>query len=190
VRAASSHSIGRRYRQHATWPTTSRLDQCFRRCQQYHEIIQNRLALVREESVSDGLWTLPWRKTDSNSRSLREGKGCGSHSASIAVSALNLQVAPPFVPPSPIGNAPKRPFAGAELMVRIRFPPAESPRTIGSCRTSLRSPRATTGVSLDRKIRRGQTETAGISFICPRYPVLTACLRSVTDRSSGPAERG
>ena len=32
-----------------------------------------------------------WRKTDSNSRSLREGKGCGPPlQASIAVSDLNL----------------------------------------------------------------------------------------------------
>jgi hypothetical protein len=35
--------------------------------------------------------TLRWRKTDSNSRSLREGKGCGQPlQASIAVSDLNL----------------------------------------------------------------------------------------------------
>jgi len=46
----------------------------------------------------------------------------GSHSASIAVSDLNLQVAPPFVPPSPIGNAQKRPSAGAEVMVRFPLP--------------------------------------------------------------------
>jgi len=36
-------------------------------------------------------WTHRWRKTDSNSRSLREGKGCGQPlQASIAVSDLNL----------------------------------------------------------------------------------------------------
>jgi hypothetical protein len=35
--------------------------------------------------------TRRWRKTDSNSRSLREGKGCGQPlQASIAVSDLNL----------------------------------------------------------------------------------------------------
>jgi hypothetical protein len=52
--------------------------------------------------------TRPLRETDSNSRSLREGKGYGQPlQAGIAVSDLNLQVAPPFVPPSPIGNAQK-----------------------------------------------------------------------------------
>ena len=35
--------------------------------------------------------TLPWRKTDSNSRSLREGKGYGEPlQAGVAVSGLNL----------------------------------------------------------------------------------------------------
>ena len=52
--------------------------------------------------------TLRWRKTDSNSRSRREGKGYGKPlRASIAVSDLNLQVAPLFVQPCPIGNAQK-----------------------------------------------------------------------------------
>ena len=38
----------------------------------------------------------------------REGKGYGEPlQASIAVSGLNLSVALPFVPPSPIGNSQK-----------------------------------------------------------------------------------
>jgi hypothetical protein len=56
----------------------------------------------------ESLRTLRWRKTGSNSRSHREGKSYGEPlQASIAVSDLNLQVAPPFVSPSPIGNAQK-----------------------------------------------------------------------------------
>src|SRR6516225_12352921 len=52
--------------------------------------------------------TLRWRKTDSNSRSLREGTGYGEPlQPSLAVSNLNLKVALPFVPPPPIGNAQK-----------------------------------------------------------------------------------
>ena len=52
--------------------------------------------------------TLRWRKTDSNSRSLREGTGYGEPlQGSIAVSNLNLKVALPFVPPPPIGNVQK-----------------------------------------------------------------------------------
>jgi len=43
---------------------------------------------------------------DSNSRSHREAKGYGEPlQASIAASDLNLQVAPPFMSLSPIGNA-------------------------------------------------------------------------------------
>jgi len=49
--------------------------------------------------VSGPMVDSPARKTDSNSRSLREGKGYGQPlQASIAVSDLNLQVAPPFMP--------------------------------------------------------------------------------------------
>jgi hypothetical protein len=45
----------------------------------------------RERAKSRETRTLHWRKTDSNSRSLREGKGCGQPlQASIAVSDLNL----------------------------------------------------------------------------------------------------
>jgi hypothetical protein len=45
-----------------------------------------------ERDIPQGsLLTRRWRKTDSNSRSLREGKGCGQPlQASIAVSDLNL----------------------------------------------------------------------------------------------------
>jgi hypothetical protein len=46
---------------------------------------------VRRGPDSEVRPTLRWRKTDSNSRSLREGKGCGqSLQAGIAVSDLNL----------------------------------------------------------------------------------------------------
>ena len=71
--------------------------------------------------------TLRWRKMDSNSGSLRKGKGYEEPPhASIAASGLQ-----------PVGASANRaavsdwqcreePFAGAEPMVRIRFPPAES----------------------------------------------------------------
>ena len=57
---------------------------------------------------TESLLTHRWRKTDSNSRSLREGTGYGEPlQGSIAVSNLNLKVALPFVPPPPIGNVQK-----------------------------------------------------------------------------------
>ena len=70
--------------------------------------------------------TLRWRKTDSNSRSLREGTGYGEPlQGSIAVSNLNLKVALPFVPPPPIGNAQKslsqeRDRSSARLQTHLR----------------------------------------------------------------------
>ena len=76
--------------------------------------------------------TLRWRKTDSNSRSLREGTGYGEPlQGSIAVSNLNLKVALPFVPPPPIGNAQKslsqerdRWFESDSLQRRVTNEPA------------------------------------------------------------------
>jgi len=63
------------------------------------------LVNARKSAPSSQL-TLRWRKMDSNSRSHREAKGYGEPlQASIAASDLNLQVAPPFMSLSPIGNA-------------------------------------------------------------------------------------
>jgi hypothetical protein len=57
-----------------------------------HTVEQLAVALSWMRPRKSGSQQTPrWRKTDSNSRSLREGKGCGQLlQASIAVSDLNL----------------------------------------------------------------------------------------------------
>jgi hypothetical protein len=76
---------------------------------------------------SGSQWTLRWRKTDSNSRSLREGKGYGEPTPGkhcrlgpepVSGSALRAVVSD--------WQRPDEPFAGAGPMVRIRFPPPAS----------------------------------------------------------------
>src|SRR3984893_15963719 len=66
--------------------------------------------------------TLRRRKKDSNSRSLRAGKGYGKHCRfgpePVSGSAFRAAVSD--------WQSPEEPFAGAGPMVRIRFPPAAS----------------------------------------------------------------
>jgi hypothetical protein len=92
--------------------------------------LRQRRELLRRRGT-DGLSTHRWRKTDSNLRSLHEGKGYGAP----------LQASITVLGPEPVSGSasrvavsdwqrPEEPFAGAGPMVRIRFPPAASHHAI------------------------------------------------------------
>jgi len=81
--------------------------------------------------------TRRWRKTDSNSRSLRKRERPGG-----ATPGKHWRLGPEPVSGSAFGAAvsdwqrPEEPFAGAGPKVRIHLPPAKSPRTLSSARPS------------------------------------------------------
>ena len=80
-------------------------------------------------------WTLPWRKTDSNSWSHRERNGCeraGGRHLGLGPD-LNL-TGFGFRAGVLDGRPAAEPFAGAGPAVRIRFAPAESQQTFGPSR--------------------------------------------------------
>jgi hypothetical protein len=79
------------------------------------------------------LLTRRWRKTDSNSRSLREGKGYGQPlQASIAVFGPEPVSGAAFRAAVSDWQRPEEPFAGAGPMVRIRLSPAKSQQRTGA----------------------------------------------------------
>ena len=100
--------------------------------------------------------TLRWSERDSNRRSLRDGKGYGAPlQASLAV--LGPEPVSGSASLAAVSDWQRReePFAGAGPMVRIRFPPAESPRLTGFCPPTARSRLFRAGVWV-RQVQRGQ----------------------------------
>ena len=85
------------------------------------------MPLAGEPDRSEVRPTLRWRKTDSNSRSLRKRERPGG-----ATPGKHWRLGPEPVSGSAFGAAvsdwqrPEEPFAGAGPKVRIRFPPAKS----------------------------------------------------------------
>jgi hypothetical protein len=88
----------------------------------------DRVRREKGQNVSGSLQTQHWRKTDSNSRSLREGKGYGQPlQASIARFGPEPVSGSAFRAAVSDWQRPEEPFAGAGPMVRIRFRPEWSP---------------------------------------------------------------
>ena len=85
------------------------------------------------------LLTLRWREPDSNSRSHPDGTAVGGRPTGQCrrgpyLKWLRLSCR------CPDWQRPAEPFAAAGPMVRIRFPPAVSPRTLGPSRDGTPSP--------------------------------------------------
>jgi hypothetical protein len=126
---------------------------------------------------------LRWRKTDSNSRSHREGKGYGE-----PLQARHRRLGPESVSGSAFRAAvsdwqrPEEPFAGAGPMVRIRFPPAES-----QARTVTARKKRVDGTRRLRRLLRALAKAGGglvstalvESFSIPKFgPMLTPAITS------------